>query len=115
MKLKPIDQEQLTELLARPAARTGRISQGQAVVDQFLSGDAIAVEVRVSAADVVKATTALRTSAQRYVHANGLPVWVRQQAGGPLLLIHLGRCDEETRAIHAKRPKAGRPPKLKAA
>jgi hypothetical protein len=110
MKLKPVSQAELSDLLSRGAPR-GRTSKGGALIDEFVASGEVAATTQLAS---TKERNAVALSAGNHVRRSGSQVWVRKLGGGTgteLLLVNLTKADAATRRAYESRPRPGRKPK----
>lgn len=108
-RIKRVDPNELTSLLAEPAQR-GRTSKGAELIEQFLGSGEVAGTVSFPS---TKERNAVAISASNYVRNKQKKVWIRKQGGGTgtdLLLINLSKAGADVRRAYENRPRVGRRP-----
>ena len=108
-KMKPIDRNQLAELLADTPQR-GRTSKGAELLEEFLGSGETATQVQLG---TTKERNALAISVGNAAKRAGSQIWVKKVGGGTgtdLLLINLAKADATTRKLYDNRPRVGRRP-----
>jgi transcription elongation GreA/GreB family factor len=111
-KMKPVDRNELAELLA-DAPQRGRSSRGAELLEEFVAGGETATRVEFGA---TKERNAVAISVTNAAKRAGSQIWVRKLGGGTgtdLLLVNLSKADAATRKAYENRPRVGRRPSAK--
>jgi hypothetical protein len=106
-KMKPVDKNELAQLLADTPQR-GRTSRGAQLLEEFLASGEVATRVQLGS---TKERNAIAISLNNAAKRAGSQIWVRKLGGGTgteLLLVNLAKADAQTRRAYENRPRVGR-------